>query len=113
MSAYKLYQKSITFFSRTKQENIVAKLERRFYDLILIYGTDKKDTEALNLKMQSFSQDLLITLSRYHFEDDLLEHLLNLSHFMENYLTDIQKTQHKDRNVVQTYQSPMRKVDSL
>ena len=96
MRTSKLYKKATTFLSYQKQESIVAELERKFYDTIFIYGTSQRDSEELTLRVTALEEELRYTLTNYCFEDDLLEYLFNLSHFMTHYLTYSQETQQED-----------------
>ena len=96
MNTPKLHKKATTFLSYQKQESIISKLEIKFYDTILIYGTSHKDREEATLKIKALEQELQYTLTNYYFEDDLLEYLFNIAHFITNYLAHFQEAQQKD-----------------
>ena len=93
MSLAKVYSKSLTLFSRTRQEVIVSNLEHKFYDVITIYNRDHEIRGQLHQKMEELGKEIYHSIATYYFEDDLLDYLFSLATFIMNYMQEI-KTDH-------------------
>lgn len=92
MNIANVYGKSLTFFSRSRQERIVSSIERDFYEAVTIYAKDDRNTSQLNLKLEETFNNIRHHVTHSYFEDDLLEHMFNLLTFVTNYMDELKAT---------------------
>lgn len=85
----KIYNKSLTFFSRTRQEEVVLTLEQQFYNVITVYNRDHESRRQLRHKMEEIGKQIYRSITHYYFEDDLLDYLFSLATFIMNYMQEI------------------------
>ena len=85
----KVYNKSLTFFSRARQEEVVAKLEHQFYNAITIYNRDNESRRQLHHEMEAIGKEIYYSVANYYFDDELLDYLFSLGTFIMNYMQEI------------------------
>ena len=90
MEFSKVYNKSLTFFSRTRQEEIVLGLEQKFYNVITIYNRDSESRRQLRHQMEELGKKTYHSIAHYYFEDDLFDYLFSLARFIMNYMREIE-----------------------
>lgn len=89
MGFTKVCSKSLTFFSRTRQEELVSNLEHKFYKVITVYNRDQESRHQLHQQMQMIGNEIYGAIANYYFEDDLLDYLFSLATFIMNYMQEI------------------------
>ena len=92
MNIANVYGKSLTFFSRSRQERIVSSVERDFYEAVTIYAKDNQNIFQLHLKLEEAFNNIRYHVAHSYFEDDLLEHMFNLLTFVTNYMDELKAT---------------------
>jgi hypothetical protein len=91
MQFSKVYNKPLTFFSRTRQEEVVLGLEQQFYNVITIYNRDSESRRQLRHQMEEIGKKIYRSITHYYFEDDLLDYLFSLASFIMNYMQEIEE----------------------
>lgn len=92
MHITELYNKSLTFFSRARQEELVLGLEQQFYNVITVYNRDQESRRQLHHKMEELGKQIYRSITQYYFEDDLLDYLFSLATFIMNYMQEMEGT---------------------
>ena len=104
MNIANAYRKSLAFFSRSRQEDIIASIEHEFYQTITIYAKDLQSISELNLKLEKICRDIRHHTAHSYFEDDLLEYMFNLLIFITNYREDLKARPVENHEVVAKFQ---------
>lgn len=86
----KVYNKSLTLFSRARQEEVVLNLEHQFYNVITVYNRDQESRRQLHHKMEEIGKEIYHSMANFYFEDDLLDYLFSLATFIMNYMQEIE-----------------------
>jgi hypothetical protein len=87
----KTYNRSLVFFSRTRQKEVVLGLEQQFYNVITIYNRDVESRLQLRHKMEDIGNQIYSSIAHYYFEDDFLDYLFSLASFIVNYMQEIEE----------------------
>jgi hypothetical protein len=98
MNIMNIYRKSLTFFSRSRQEEIVSSIEHEFYQAVTIYAQDSHSLCQLHLKLEKICSAIRYHTTHSYFEDDLLEHMFNLLTFVTNYVEDLNATKSPEKH---------------
>ncbi len=93
----------VCYFSRLKQERLIKSLEDEFF-FILMERRTAQETEhpRFILRYERLSAEIHGALTRYHFEEDLVDYLVNLDTFICSLRTELESCPQDMREILVT-----------